>query len=116
MLTGLYGSTVHLRGGGTTAADDGYIRESILNSQAKIVEGFEPIMPTFQGQMSEAQVMQLIAYIKSLSPQQVTPPTVSPQAAQTSSGALSNAVPATGVESDKKTATGTQGNGRTERK
>jgi len=46
--------------------DEGYIRESILNPQAKLVKGFGPIMPTFQGQVSEDQLVQLIAYIKSL--------------------------------------------------
>jgi len=48
-------------------ADEDYIRESILNSQAKIVSGFKPIMPIFQGQMSEEQLNALVAYVKSLS-------------------------------------------------
>ena len=49
-------------------ADDAYLRESILQPNAKIVSGFEPnVMPNFQGQLSEEQVIQLIAYIKSLS-------------------------------------------------
>ena len=47
--------------------DDAYIRESILNPQAKIVAGFQPIMPTFQGLVTEEQLLQLIAYVKSLS-------------------------------------------------
>jgi cytochrome c oxidase subunit 2 len=46
--------------------DDTYLRESILNSQAKVVQGYQPIMPTFQGLMTEEQVLQLVAYIKSL--------------------------------------------------
>lgn len=66
VLTGLYGSPVSFNNGRTTTADENYIRESIVNPQAKIVTGFEPIMPTFQGQLNEAQVMQLVAYIKSL--------------------------------------------------
>jgi hypothetical protein len=49
-------------------ADESYIRESILNPQAKVVAGFQPIMPTFQGQVSEEQLLQLVTYIKSLSP------------------------------------------------
>ena len=49
MLTNLYGKTVELQGGGTVVADEAYIRESIVNPQAKIVAGFQPIMPTFQG-------------------------------------------------------------------
>ena len=48
-------------------ADEGYIRESITNPQAKLVAGFGPIMPTFQGQLTEDQLVQLVAYIKSLS-------------------------------------------------
>ena len=51
-------------------ADDGYIRESILSPLAKIVKGYQPIMPTFQGQVSEEQIQDLIAYIKSIGPTQ----------------------------------------------
>ena len=67
-LEGLYGKTVRLADGDTATADDGYLRESIVNPQARIVAGFEElvIMPTFQGQLSEEQTMQLIQYIKSL--------------------------------------------------
>ena len=68
-LTGLFGKTVQLAGGGTVQADEGYIRESILQPQAKIVAGYGPIMPTFQGLVTEEGVMQLIEYIKSLGPQ-----------------------------------------------
>ncbi len=50
-------------------ADENYVRESILNPGAKIVSGFKPIMPTFQGQVSEEGLMALVAYIKSLSQQ-----------------------------------------------
>jgi cytochrome c oxidase subunit 2 len=67
-LTGLFGKTVQLVGGDTVKADDGYIRESILQPQAKIVAGYGPIMPTFQGLVTEEGVMQLIEYIKSLAP------------------------------------------------
>jgi len=65
-LLGLYGSPVKLDNGQTILADDAYIRESILNPAAKIVAGYKPIMPTFQGQLSEEQILQLSAYIKSL--------------------------------------------------
>jgi cytochrome c oxidase subunit II len=67
-LMGLLGSTVQLEGGQTTTANEEYIRESIINPRAKVVRGFQPIMPTFQGQVSEEQLLQLITYIKSLSP------------------------------------------------
>jgi len=70
-LKGVYGSTVTLANGQTVTADDAYIRESIINSQAKVVAGFQPIMPTFQGLVTEEQLLQLIAYVKSLGgPQQ----------------------------------------------
>jgi len=65
-LLGLYGSTVRLSNDATVDADDNYIRESILNPQAKIVQGFGPIMPTFQGQVKEEDLLKLLAYIKSL--------------------------------------------------
>jgi cytochrome c oxidase subunit 2 len=66
LLTGVYGKPVQLQGGGTVIADDAYIRESIVNPQAKIVAGFQPIMPTFQGLVTEEQLLQLIAYVRSL--------------------------------------------------
>jgi cytochrome c oxidase subunit 2 len=65
-LVGLFGTEVRLQGGNTVTADENYIRESILNPQAKIVHGYQPIMPTFKGLINEEQVMQLTAYIKSL--------------------------------------------------
>jgi cytochrome c oxidase subunit 2 len=68
VLTGLFGKPVELTNGQTVTADEAYIRESILNPQAKIVAGYGPIMPTFQGQVNEEQLLQLVTYIKSLSP------------------------------------------------
>jgi cytochrome c oxidase subunit 2 len=68
VLTGIAGTTVELQAGGSVVADDAYLRESILNPQAKVVVGFQPIMPTFQGLVTEEQLLQLIAYIKSLQP------------------------------------------------
>jgi cytochrome c oxidase subunit 2 len=50
-------------------ADEAYIRESILTPNAKLVNGFGPIMPTFQGVVNEEQIVQIIAYIKSLGAQ-----------------------------------------------
>ena len=66
-LVGLYDKQVLLEDGRTVSADENYIRESILNPGAKIVSGFKPIMPTYQGQVSEESLMALVAYIKSLS-------------------------------------------------
>ncbi len=69
ILRGLYNKPVQLNDGRTVLADDAYLRESILDPNAKIVAGFEPnVMPIFKGQVSEENVIQLIAYIKSLSP------------------------------------------------
>jgi cytochrome c oxidase subunit 2 len=68
MLWGLMGKTVHLEGGQTTTADDTYIRESILNPAAKVVAGYQPIMPTYRGQLSEEEIIQLIRYVTSLKP------------------------------------------------
>jgi cytochrome c oxidase subunit 2 len=65
-LVGLFGKPVQLEDGRTVIADENYIRESILNPSAKIVSGFKPIMPVFQGLVSEEQLNALIAYIKSL--------------------------------------------------
>jgi cytochrome c oxidase subunit 2 len=65
-LAGLAGSTVTLADGRTVVADDNYLRESILNSQAKIVAGYPPVMPVFQGMLSEEQVLAIIAYIKAM--------------------------------------------------
>ena len=66
-LVGLFGKPVQLQDGRTVTADEDYIRESIVNSQAKIVSGFQPIMPVFQGQISDEQLNALVAYVKSLS-------------------------------------------------
>jgi len=65
-LVGVPGSTVKLADGSSVVADDTYLRESILNPFAKLVQGYPPVMPPFQGQLSEEQLMQLLAYIKSL--------------------------------------------------
>ena len=65
-LIGIYGKPVQLEDGRTVVADEDYIRESIVNSQAKIVSGFKPIMPIFQGQISDEQLNALVAYVKSL--------------------------------------------------
>jgi cytochrome c oxidase subunit II len=65
-LNGLYGKQALLADGRTVTADDAYIRESILQPNAKIVAGYQPIMPSFQGQLTEEQIIALTAYIKSL--------------------------------------------------
>lgn len=67
-LDGVFGSTVTLTDGRKVVADENYLRESIMNSQARVVQGFQPIMPAFQGMVSEENLMQLVAYIKTLKP------------------------------------------------
>ncbi len=66
-LTGVFGKPVSLEDGRTVVADENYVRESILVPAAKVVSGFKPVMPSFQGQVSEEQLDALIAYVKSLS-------------------------------------------------
>jgi cytochrome c oxidase subunit II len=81
-LAGLFGRQIQLANNQTIVAEEVYLRESIINPQAKLVEGFGPIMPTFQGQVTEDQLMQLLAFIKSL--QVVNPQTATPAAAPAS--------------------------------
>jgi cytochrome c oxidase subunit 2 len=57
---------VLLDDGRTVTADESYVRESILNPGAKIASGFKNIMPTFEGQLSEEEVIGLVAYVKAL--------------------------------------------------
>lgn len=78
-LRGLYMRPVRITDGPTVIADDSYLRESIVDPKAKIVLGFANLMPTFDGQLTEEQLIALIAYIKAIGPQ---PGTESP----TSSG------------------------------
>jgi len=66
LLTGIYGTAVRLKDGRSVLADEGYLRESIIDPTARLTAGYQAVMPTFKGQLSETQVLQLIAYIKSL--------------------------------------------------
>jgi len=65
-LVGLFGRDVKLSDGRIVRADEAYVRESILQPNAKIVAGFQPVMPTFQGLVTEEGVLSLIEYVKSL--------------------------------------------------
>lgn len=69
-LINLPGKPVQLASGGTVLADDNYLRESILNPTAKVVAGYQPVMPSFQGLVNEEGLMALLTYIKSLTPEQ----------------------------------------------
>ncbi len=66
----LFGTAVRLQGGGTATADETYLRESIVNPRARLVDGYEPLMPTFEGLISEEGIMQIIEYIKSIGPKE----------------------------------------------
>jgi cytochrome c oxidase subunit 2 len=65
-LVGVFGTEQTLQDDTTVMADENYIRESILTPQAKLLKGFLPIMPTYQGMVTEPQLLQILAYIKSL--------------------------------------------------
>ena len=67
-LAGVYGRTVPLASGGTILADESYLRDSILLPQKHVVAGYAPVMPSYSGQISEGEILQIIAYIKSLEP------------------------------------------------
>jgi cytochrome c oxidase subunit 2 len=68
-LNGLFGAKVLLADGSSITANEAYIRESILQPNAKIVARYAPSMPTYQGQLTEEQILALIAYVKSLQSQ-----------------------------------------------
>lgn len=87
-LENIFGTQVKLVGGGSVTANDDYIRNSILNPASQVVEGYQPIMPTFKGQVTEEQLNSLVAYIKSLSPGSTT------NASSSSMASSSNAAPA----------------------
>ena len=74
-LEALFGRQVPLENGGTALVDESYLRRSILAPDADIHLGFRSIMPSFKGQVSESELMQLIAYLKTLGPGE-TPPRV----------------------------------------
>ncbi len=87
VLVGIYGRQVELATGATVKVDEAYLRESILTPMAKVVKGFPPAMPTFGGQLTEEQVMSLIAYVKSLSDGGDAAAPTAPSAAVPPSGA-----------------------------
>ena len=88
VLAGVYGKARPLTNGQNVLVDDNYVRESILNPTAKVAAGFAPIMPVFQGQVNEEDLLRLLAYIKSLAPEQAPATAVeSPASAMESRGA-----------------------------
>jgi cytochrome c oxidase subunit 2 len=69
-LVGLFNHPVKLKDGRTLTADDAYLRNAIVNSNSMPLPNYAPVMPSFQGQINEEQLLQLIAYIKSLGPEE----------------------------------------------
>ena len=67
-LAGAFGKTVPLADGRSVVADEAYLRESILAPRTRMVAGYPPTMPAYQGQLTESQVLELIAYLKTLPP------------------------------------------------
>jgi cytochrome c oxidase subunit 2 len=65
-LLGVFGRTQNLADGTTITVDENYIRESILEPQARVVAGYEPVMPTYQGRLKDAEITAIIEYFKSL--------------------------------------------------
>lgn len=65
-FTGLFGRTEQFIDGTSASADENYLRESILNPQTKIVQGYQPVMPTYQGILKDREIDALVTYIKSL--------------------------------------------------
>ncbi len=66
VLVGLYGKSQKLASGESVTVDDSYIRESIMTPSARVVAGYQPVMPTYQGQVTEENILALIAYIQSI--------------------------------------------------
>jgi cytochrome c oxidase subunit II len=66
LLEGLYGKPVPLQDGSIVIADERYIRDSILLPNSQVVAGYAPEMPSFAGEVTEAELIRLVAYIKSL--------------------------------------------------
>jgi cytochrome c oxidase subunit 2 len=64
-LVAIYGRTIHLADGRSVVADEAYLRDSILLPKRDVVAGYEPIMPSFQGQLSESEIAALVSYLKS---------------------------------------------------
>jgi cytochrome c oxidase subunit 2 len=69
-LENLFGREVKLQDGSTVIANEDYLRESILRPAAKVVAGYQPIMPSFEGQIGEEGILHLMAFLKSKSNQQ----------------------------------------------
>ena len=112
-LEGVYMSQVKLSDGSTVVADDNYIRNSILNPASQVVQGFQPIMPTFKGQVTEEQLNALVAYVKSLTPGAATAtaaPAAASPAANSGGATAANNVAGNKADRGKRNAPGSNPN------
>ena len=100
-LHGLFGSEVQIADGETVTADESYIRESIVRPRTRIREGYAALMPTFEGQVNEEQLHDLVAYIKTLQAPLAEP---SSDAIEVASAALSDSDTTTQDSTDLSTA------------
>src|SRR5205823_12079068 len=75
VLENIYRTEVPLQDGSTVLADDNYLRESILRPDAKVVAGYQPIMPSFEGLVDEEEMQRLLTFLKTLGPGQTPPRT-----------------------------------------
>lgn len=64
---GLFGSQEALTSGESVLVEENYIRESILNPQARVTAGYDPVMPTYQGRLKDEEITAIIEYMKTLS-------------------------------------------------
>lgn len=111
VLAGIYGKARPLANGQSVLADDNYIRESIVDPMAKVAAGFAPIMPAFQGQVNEEDLLRLLAYIKSVGAEQpAATPVESAQSAQDGVVQASGLPPGSRPEAGTTPPTTTQGN------
>lgn len=105
-MTGVFGSDVTLMTGDKIKADETYVRDSIVNPTKNIVQGYQPIMPTFKGQVTEEQMNWLVAYIKSLGTNQAAsssaPATAAPAASTPANAAPAVPAPKTAANSSPK--------------
>ena len=91
-LAGVYGSKLQLTNGSEVVVNDAYLRDAILNPSQHITAGYAPIMPTYQGQVSEDGLIDLVEYIKNMQSnyrvQQTLTTSQSNQAAPTTPGVV----------------------------
>ncbi|MEP6754520.1 MAG: cytochrome c oxidase subunit II [Chthonomonadales bacterium] len=83
-LAGLFGTTVKLKNGATAVADEAYIRKSILEPNDQIADKYQQRMPSYKGQITEEQILDLMAYIRSIGPRPSASTTATPVSSATS--------------------------------